>query len=71
MGNDRDAIMDHFVKYGMREGRKSSPKFILEAYKNYNADLRKAFGDNNFEYIMHYILNGRIEGRIATFETFE
>ena len=63
--------MDHFIKYGMREGRKSSPNFNVEAYKANNADLRLAFGDNNFEYYMHYTVNGRIEGRLATFEQFE
>ena len=70
-GENRDSLMDHFVKYGMKEGRPSSPSFILEAYKTNNADLRMAFGDNNFEYYMHYTLNGRIEGRMATFEQFE
>ena len=63
--------MDHFIKFGMREGRKSSTFFNLEAYKSNNADLRIAFGDNNYEYYMHYMINGRIEGRMATFEQFE
>ena len=71
LGDNRDAYMDHFIKYGMREGRKSSPNFNVEAYKANNADLRLAFGDNNFEYYMHYTVNGRIEGRLATFEQFE
>ena len=29
LGENRDFMMDHFIKFGMREGRKSSPNFIL------------------------------------------
>jgi hypothetical protein len=64
-GNDDVATLQHFVKYGMKEGRTASADFSLAKYKSRYADLRKAFGDDNAKYYMHYISYGKKEGRSA------
>lgn len=65
-GNDRQAALDHFVRYGMDEGRKSSPNFDLVSYYNANKDLRTAFGFSLREYYVHYVKYGVKEGRTCT-----
>ena len=47
----------------MAEGRQATATFNLAAYKNRYADLKAAFGSNNVAYYMHYITNGKAEGR--------
>lgn len=64
--DNTQAIMNHFLVFGMKEGRKSSPYFNLQAYKKNNKDLVKKFGDDNKEYYIHYLLEGKEEGRKAT-----
>lgn len=63
--NDDEAVLQHFVQFGMSEGRDASADFNLATYKGNNADLRSAFGDNNVDYYLHYIHSGKAEGRIA------
>ena len=64
-GNDDIATLQHFVKYGMKEGRTASADFSLAKYKSRYADLRNAFGDDNAKYYLHYISYGKKEGRSA------
>ena len=64
-GNNEQAVLRHFVNYGMREGRQASDKFNLQVYKSRYADLRKAYGNNNVQYYMHYIKWGYNEKRKA------
>jgi hypothetical protein len=63
--DDTDALR-HFINYGMSEGRKASVNFDVRSYQLHYYDLRRAFGDNLKAYYMHYITNGKTEGRIAT-----
>ncbi len=62
-GNDDIKALQHFVNYGMREGRVASKNFDPAFYKKTYGDLRKAFGNNNKDYYMHYIKYGKKEGR--------
>ena len=57
--------MNHFLSYGMKEGRISSPNFNLDFYKSNNQDLKNAYGNNKKEYYIHYMIYGRDEGRKA------
>lgn len=63
--NDPVGALEHFLTYGIKEGRQASEKFNLVAYKNNYNDLRHAFGDNNKAYVEHYIAYGATEGRDA------
>lgn len=65
-GNDDSALLQHFIQYGMAEGRQGSPQFDVYSYKNLYPDLRAAFGNNLKSYYMHYISSGKSEGRKAT-----
>jgi hypothetical protein len=67
-GNDDVAALKHFVKYGMKEGRKASEGFDLKIYKSNYADLRRAFGntqESNKDYYMHFVKYGSRECRNA------
>ena len=65
-GGNPVGALQHFINYGMKEGRQASKEFSADAYKNRYSDLRTAFGNNYQLYYMHYINFGKKEGRIAT-----
>lgn len=65
-GGDESALLQHFIQYGMAEGRQGSSQFDVYSYKNLYPDLRAAFGNNLKSYYMHYISSGKAEGRKAT-----
>lgn len=62
-GNDGDALWNHFVKYGLAEGRCLSRSFNVFAYRASYVDLREAFGNNIVAYYEHYAQFGKAEGR--------
>lgn len=53
------SAVDHFCRYGWREGRNPTPLFDVQYYLSVNADVRQA-GVNPF---VHWIKYGRNEGR--------
>ncbi len=64
-GNDENALLQHYLNYGITEGRSASAYFNALAYKTANADLAAAFGDDWDAYADHYIQSGVAEGRYA------
>lgn len=64
-GADDAATISHFVLNGMSEARQASEEFDVQAYRRYNEDLDKAFGDDWKSYYLHYINYGKKEGRRA------
>ena len=64
-GNDVAALLEHFARYGMQEGRRGSAEFDPVAYRKRYADLRDVFGGDWTAYYLHYIQHGKAEGRIA------
>ena len=62
-GNDDQAILAHFVKYGMNEGRMAKTNFIVQKYKARYRDLQQAYGNQLPLYYEHYIKWGYVEGR--------
>jgi uncharacterized tellurite resistance protein B-like protein len=64
-GDDWDAYLDHFINYGMKEGRQAIETFNVEVYKKLYEDLRKAYGNDLVDYYLHYIKWGKKEGRKA------
>lgn len=68
-GNNVTGAFNHFVNYGMKEGRQGIANFNVQAYRARYADLRRAFGADLPKYYNHYRTNGRREGRIATGST--
>ncbi len=65
LGTDETAVLRHFVKYGMREGRRARESFNVHAYRSRYTDLQRAFGEHLPSYYTHYIKYGVREGRAA------
>ena len=61
--NNAEAALEHFVNYGMSEGRQGRKDFNVYTYKNRYPDLRSAFGNDLRQYFIHYIWCGKAEGR--------
>ena len=64
-GSDSKKLFNHFVQYGMKEGRVASVGFNVQAYKSRYLDLQNAFGSNLPKYYEHYIRYGEKEKRTA------
>ena len=63
---NKDKALDHFINYGMSEGRRGSEAFDVQSYYNEYPDLRAAFGTDLASYYSHYLMYGKKEGRHAT-----
>lgn len=64
-GADEDALFNHFVSFGVYEGRSASAEFNPQAYRQRYTDLQEAFGNDMAAYCRHYVAFGRAEGRNA------
>lgn len=65
--NEPDKAIEHFVNFGMNEGRQGNETFNVEGYRNRYLDLRRAFGSDITKYYYHYINNGEKEGRDGSY----
>lgn len=66
IGNDPQKLLQHFITFGMQEGRCGNSEFDVKVYIQNNADLVQAFGKEDLKsYYFHYIKYGKKEGRIA------
>jgi len=65
--NEPEKAIEHFVNYGMNEGRQGNETFNVNGYKNRNLDLRRAFGSDLTKYYLHYINNGINENRDCSY----
>ncbi|MGN0437425.1 MAG: N-acetylmuramoyl-L-alanine amidase [Lachnospiraceae bacterium] len=66
VSDDDIAAIEHFVKYGMKEGRQAKTSFNVKSYACKYYDLRKAYKNNLPAYYNHYINRGKKQGRTAT-----
>ncbi len=62
-GDDEEALYNHYVNYGIYEGRVGSEAFNVSSYRENYADLEAAFGDDWKSYVDHYLTFGLAEGR--------
>jgi GH25 family lysozyme M1 (1,4-beta-N-acetylmuramidase) len=62
-GYDEAKLKNHYLNYGIKEGRSASPVFDPQYYLNKYSDLKKAFGNNYTAAYNHFISNGINEGR--------
>lgn len=63
-GNDREALWNHYVTHGIKEGRTQiNSGFNVFAYISAYPDLRNAFGDDLVAYYVHYANYGMNENR--------
>lgn len=67
IGNNKNALLQHFISFGMQEGRRGNDEFDVKAYMENNPDLVQVFGSEDLKsYYLHYISYGKKEGRIAS-----
>ena len=59
-GTDSEKLLEHFVNYGIDEGRRASSNFDVVYYKTVNSDLASL---SNKEAVAHYLSYGIGEGR--------
>ena len=63
-GTNRVSASKHWLKYGIKEGRRSSPAFDARYYLGKYPDLQKVFGADNYKGANEHWLNfGVAEGR--------
>lgn len=65
VGDDEQALFNHFCHHGMTEGRQGCETFNVHTYIAKNPDLQQVFGDDLAAYYQHYLDCGQYEGRIA------
>lgn len=62
-GDDEEALFNHYINYGIYEGRVGSEAFNVLNYRENYADLEAAYGDDWKSYVDHYLTFGLVEGR--------
>lgn len=62
-GYNESSLYDHFINYGIKEGRSSSPVFNAKYYLEKNMDLKTAYGDDYLAGCNHFMNYGCQEYR--------
>ncbi len=62
-GYSRSALLKHFMKFGLAEGRVMNEMIDIVKYRAIYKDLQAAFGDDWDKYIEHYLAHGAFEKR--------
>ncbi len=64
-GTDKTKLFEHFLSYGIKEGRIASPIFSIQYYVENNSDLKSAFGTDYVAAMKHFVSNGINEARVT------
>ena len=59
VGADPEALFEHFVTFGTKEGRSGNAEFNLKAYVFNNPDLLLKYKKDWSEYCKHYVTVGK------------
>lgn len=62
-GADHQAALNHWIEYGIREGRRASREFDVTYYVNRHPDLYQAFRNDYAGALNHWVTYGIREGR--------
>jgi len=65
-GYDYDALLNHWLRTGVREGRAASPIFDVRFYLSYHPDLKQAFGSDYTLAFSHFVQYGLNELRASS-----
>lgn len=64
VGYNSSKLVEHWRKFGLKEGRVSSPVFDARYYLKHNPDVAKTYGPDNYaKAAQHWYQTGRQEGR--------
>lgn len=64
-GNNSRRLFNHFVNFGLKEGRAACDFFDISFYMLAYQDLKTAGFDDSASFIKHYLEYGKSEGRLA------
>ena len=64
-GTDYNAAWQHYLNYGVTEGRTHSDSFFIDDYLSLNPDVADAFGSDKRAALEHWFNYGMYEGRQA------
>ena len=64
-GTNEEQLYQHFLEYGIKEGRRAHPTFDIKCYLSENPDLKAAFGTDYLKGMQHYIEFGHAEIRVT------
>lgn len=64
-GESQEKLLKYFLEYGIKNGDQGCMEFNVEAYKKWNPELEKRYGENLSEYYYHNINEGMAEKRRA------
>ncbi|MDO4747902.1 MAG: RICIN domain-containing protein [Eubacteriales bacterium] len=62
-GTDADKLYQHFLDFGIKEGRQAHPVFDVKYYLSANSDLKSTYGEDYAKGINHYLSFGYKESR--------
>ncbi len=62
-GYNRAALLEHFMRFGLSEGREMNGMIDIVRYREKYPDLQAAFGDDWDAYVAHYLTYGAFEHR--------
>lgn len=65
LGYDYNSLYNHYLNFGLAEGRSGSAEFNCLVYRNNYPDLQAVFGNDYRAYCTHYENYGKAEGRNA------
>lgn len=64
-GKDPAALLAHFLRNGMKEGRQGNSEFSLHIYKSNYSYLVEEYGEDSEKYYLHYLNQGKACGMVA------
>jgi hypothetical protein len=64
----QEDAFNHWVTYGLKEGRQACGSFHVRQYLDRYPDLKQAFGNNFIAAANHYLQHGLAEGRLGFLE---
>ena len=65
VGVEEQALLRHFIRFGMREGRRANAEFDIDVYMRCNPDVADRWKFDKRACCLHYLSDGRVEGRRA------
>ncbi len=65
-GYDEEKLYEHWIKYGIEEGRPSSPVWHPKYYLDHNPDVKSIYGTDYEGAYRHFLADGQKEYRISS-----
>ena len=64
-GTDATKLFEHFLTYGIKEGRIASPIFSIGYYVDNNSDIKSSYGTDYVAAMKHFVSTGINEARVT------